>query len=181
MSDPAIGARLNSALDQLLGSQPLPEPATTSVPRSGAHRLATAVVGGHDNQDSQRDHADEREWVVQPTHIEVSSEAWRAIKAMAVVTRAPLGWLIGYAVERALQTGLDEPSFVERVVERGGEARDRAGRRGRQFARLQLISASVWTAFRVLAVDAAVTTARAVGIAIEQLIEARRADAKVER
>lgn len=167
MSDLSAAARIDGALDQPASA----ELATTFDPRSGAHRLATAAVGRRGNQGNHETQPVERAWFVQPTHVEVRPEAWRAIKAMAVATRAPLGEILGFAVERALEHTLNGTPFVERDAERGTDRAREPGRRADQFARLKLISPQVWAAFRMAAVDAAVTTARAVGLAIEQLIE----------
>ncbi len=93
-----------------------------------------------------------------PTHVEVDDEAWSIVKRDAVA--------------RGLTVAAAAGALVAAAVSKGIPAGDMAvGPRPQRFARLFIDDGS-WTAFRAAAVDAAVTTARAVGLVVEA--EARR-------
>lgn len=98
-----------------------------------------------------------------PTHVEVDAGAWAVVKRDAagreLTVAAAVGALVTEAAPKALPT-------LDRV--RGDHA---VGRQAQRYARL-FVDDGTWTTFRAAAVDAAVTTARAVGLVVEA--EARR-------
>ncbi len=174
MSDPYRA--LDERWRELLANEPATEP-TPRAPRDHldeAHRLATSAVGRERNHSNPEPVAAFNvDWVIQPTHVEVDPDAWRAAKAFAVFAGVQLAHVLGMAVEKAVSRGLE----VERTAERFAERGMLSGRRAQHFARLRLVDARVWREFREDAVDADVSTARAVGIAIEQHVAYLRADA----
>lgn len=79
-----------------------------------------------------------------------------------------VGDVVGELVAAAANTGLPAERNSERHPERARET----GRRASRYARLFLPDDDTWPRFRARAVDASVSTARAVGLVVEH--EARR-------
>ena len=108
-------------------------------------------------------YAGQRRTPNRPTHVEVDRDAWAVVKrdatAREVTVAATVGALVTQAVTNSISAG--EPASGDQTH----------GRQAQRYARL-FIDDNTWTAFRTAAVDAAVTTARAVGLVVEA--EARR-------
>lgn len=103
-----------------------------------------------------------------PTHVEVDVRAWTVLKTHAARQGRTVGEAVGDLVARAADAGIP----TERDPERRSERRSSGGRRAERYARLFLPDADVWPSFRVRAIDASVSIARAVGLVVEH--EARR-------
>jgi hypothetical protein len=108
-------------------------------------------------------YAGQRRTPNRPTHVEVDREAWSTVKRSAAARSLTVAAAVGALVAEAATVGIscENPAGTDQVV----------GRQARRYARL-FIEDDKWTAFRAAAVDAAVTTARAVGLVVEA--EARR-------
>lgn len=111
-------------------------------------------------------YAGQRRTPNRPTHVEVEREAWGIVKRDAVARGLTVAAVVGALVTDAVTNGLPA---TERRCEGAGDRP--VGRQAQRFARLFIDDAS-WTAFRAVAVDAAVSIARAIGLVIEA--EARR-------
>jgi hypothetical protein len=110
-----------------------------------------------------------------PTHVEVDDSAWNTLKARAARRGRSLGEFVGDLVAAAAAAGLPPERRSERRTERAlpsGRTTGRVGRRASRYARLFLPDDETWPRFRAQAVDASVSTARAVGLVVEH--EARR-------
>lgn len=94
-----------------------------------------------------------------PTRLAVDAGAWEALKAEAIRRRSSVGYLAGKLVVDAVRH-----NKLPRVGEHRGATQ--------RFARLVLVDAETWTAFRSMAFDAHVTTTRMVGVLVER--EARQ-------
>ena len=109
-------------------------------------------------------YAGQRRTPNRPTHVEVDRGAWSTVKrdaaARSLTVAAAVGALLTEAVTNSIPTG-----------DRGASDDQTVGRQAQRYARL-FVDDATWTAFRAAAVDAAVTTARAVGLVVEA--EARR-------
>lgn len=111
-------------------------------------------------------YAGERRSPGQTSRVAVHPKAWETLKGEALRRRSSVGYLVG-----ALVTG---------AVRHNKLLPDLAGERcaTQRFARLLLVDADTWLAFRSLALDARVTTTRAVGALVE--VEAVRLGWKPE-
>ena len=110
-----------------------------------------------------------------PTHVEVDHGAWAILRARAARRGRSLGEVVGDLVVAAADAGLPPERRSERRTDRALPADGtigRAGRRASRYARLFLPDDEAWPKFRAQAVDASVSTARAVGLVVEH--EARR-------
>lgn len=167
---PSPPPHLTSSLHQsLLSSFPLPSPSPLQPPH--AHRLAVSAGGHRGNHPDARDEGSgtgaaeryfrNRRSPNRPTHVEVDEPAWLAVKAEAARQRLQVGDVVGLLVKTAVEGGLSPQR--PRVSPR----RPSAGRRANRFARLLGVDDETWARFRALAVDARVSTARAVGLVVE--------------
>ena len=95
-----------------------------------------------------------------PTRLAVDSEAWEVLKGEAIRRRTSVGYLAGQLVIDAVRHN------------KLPRARDEGRCATQRFARLVLLDAETWTAFRSMAFDAHVTSTRMVGVLVET--EARR-------
>jgi hypothetical protein len=110
-----------------------------------------------------------------PIHVEVDDGAWATLKAKAARRGRALGEDVGDLVAAAADAGLPPERSSERRTERALPTHGTTGRLGRRasrYARLFLPDDGTWPKFRARAVDASVSTARAVGLVVEH--EARR-------
>jgi hypothetical protein len=109
-------------------------------------------------------YAGQRRTPNRPTHVEVDGDAWSTVKrdatARSLTVAAAIGALVTDAVTNGIPTG-DRDAISDGTV----------GRQAQRYARL-FVDDDTWTAFRAVAVDTAVTTARAIGLVVEA--EARR-------
>lgn len=108
-------------------------------------------------------YADQRRTPNRPTHVEVDGEAWSTVKRNAMARGVTVAAAAGALVTDAVTSGIPPHDPL------GGGAV--VGRQAKRYARL-FVDDDTWRAFRAAAVDAAVTTARAVGLVVEA--EARR-------
>lgn len=107
-----------------------------------------------------------------PTHVEVADDAWRVVKAAALEAQLTVSEAVGRLVAAAAESGVPaEPAVFGSPGSAEGVRERLAGRRAARFARL-FVDDDTWGRFRGTAVDAAVSTARAVGLVVEA--EARR-------
>lgn len=111
-------------------------------------------------------YAGQRRTPNRPTHVEVDREAWATVKRDAVVRGLTVAAAVGALVSDAVANG--SPAARPR---REGAGDRPVGRQAQRFARLFIDDAS-WGAFRSVAVNAAVSIARAIGLVVEA--EARR-------
>jgi hypothetical protein len=102
-------------------------------------------------------YAGQRRTPNRPTHVEVDPGAWAVVKRDAAARGLTVAAAVGALATDAVTSGI--PGH-----ERAGG--DQVGRRAQRYARL-FIDDDTWTAFRAAAVDAAVSTARAVGLVVE--------------
>lgn len=109
-------------------------------------------------------YAGQRRTPNRPTHVEVDGDAWATIKRGATARSLTLAAAVGALVTEAVTNGIP-------AGDRGSGSDQTVGRQAQRYARL-FIEDHMWTTFRAAAVDAAVTTARAVGLVVEA--EARR-------
>jgi hypothetical protein len=96
----------------------------------------------------------------QPTHVEVSLDAWQAIRVRAAARGRTLGHEVGRLVvaEVAHPCNLPQLSYL---------MRGSPGRRANVFARL-VVTKPTWQEFRALALERQVTVARYVGHLVER-------------
>lgn len=169
---PALPPRLISSLQHSLHSPfPLPDPCPLQPP--DAHRLAVSAGGHRGNHPAARDGAEstgaaeryfrDRRSPNRPTHVEVDESAWRVVKAEAARQRLLVGDVVGLLVKTAVDKGLPPQREPQRDPQRPRSQGRRAGR----FARLLGVDDKTWLEFRALAIDAHVSTARAVGLVVE--------------
>ena len=97
-----------------------------------------------------------------PAHVEVDSGAWAVVKSDAVRRRVTVAGAIGRLVADAGARGLTP---AHRALCRPAQPSAR-GRRAQRFTRL-FVDDDAWSAFRVLAIDAHMSTARLLGIVVE--------------
>lgn len=102
-----------------------------------------------------------------PVHVEVDAGAWAVVKSNAVRRRVAIAAAIGQLVADSAERGLTP---AHRALCRPAQPTAR-GRRAQRFARL-FVNDDTWSAFRALAVDAHISTARLLGIVVE--VEAHR-------
>jgi hypothetical protein len=98
-----------------------------------------------------------------PTHVEVDERAWATLKRKAARQGRAVGEVVGDLVAAAADAGIPP----ERTSERRSERAAGGGRRAARYARLFLPDDDTWPRFRARAVDASVSIARAVGLAVE--------------
>jgi uncharacterized protein (DUF1778 family) len=104
--------------------------------------------------------AKDRHRANRPVKVDVDPHAWEVVKRAAIRQRLTVGQFVGELVCRSAHSG---------VKPRRTPAHDVA----RRFARL-VVDDETWAKFRVLAVDAHVSTGRCVGLLVE--LEARRVE-----
>jgi hypothetical protein len=97
-----------------------------------------------------------------PTHVEVDDVAWAAVKQAAIRRGTTVAAAVGDLVANASRASLVATLIIDRTS---------TGRRAQRFARL-FIDDEAWFAFRAMCDEAAVTTARGVGLVVER--EARK-------
>lgn len=95
-----------------------------------------------------------------PTRVAVDAGAWEVLKGEAIRRRSSVGYLVARPIVDAVR--LNKLPCVP--------ADDRCVTQ--HFARLVRLDVETWTAFRLMAFDARVTTTRLVGVLVER--EARR-------
>jgi hypothetical protein len=109
-------------------------------------------------------YAGQRRTPNRPTHVEVDAEAWAVVKRDATARSLTVAAAVGALLTEAVTGGIP-------TRHHGASDDQTVGRQAQRYARL-IVDDATWTAFRAAAVDAAVTTARAVGLVVEA--EARR-------
>jgi len=115
--------------------------------------------------------AEARRTAQRPTHVDVDSEAWKAVRQLAVHRGIAVGRLVGEVVVREAQRlGGGGAPLSELSGRRGPSG---AGRRAQRFARLE-VNLGPWTTVRVGAIAANITLARYVGLLVESSSDASR-------
>lgn len=102
-----------------------------------------------------------------PAHVQVDASAWAVVKSNAVRRRIAVAEAVAQLVIEAIEHGV-RPQH--RALFRPEQPSVR-GRRAQRFARL-FVDDETWCAFRSLAIDSGVTTARLLGVVVE--VEAHR-------
>ncbi|MGQ0824113.1 MAG: hypothetical protein ACT4OX_03600 [Actinomycetota bacterium] len=102
--------------------------------------------------------AEDRHRANRPVKVDVDPHAWEVVKREAIRRRLTVGQAVGELVCRSAHSGIRPRRSPARNVVR-------------RFARL-VVDDGAWAEFRVLALDARVSTGRCVGLLVE--LEARR-------
>lgn len=152
------------ARERYLALRQLPEAReAAAVAERRAERADASLRRLQERLDAGGRYAGQRRTPNRPTHVEVDGEAWSTVKRDAAARSLTVAAAVGALVTEAVTNGIplsDRPCDDQLV-----------GRQAQRYSRL-FIDDGKWTAFRTTAVDAAVTTARAVGLVVEA--EARR-------
>jgi len=94
-----------------------------------------------------------------PVHVEVDPEAWDTVKRDAMLRQVFVGRAVAALVSSSVDDGIPAAG---RAATRAGQT----GRRARRFARL-FLDDDTWARLRARALDADVTSARAIGLVVE--------------
>lgn len=129
-----------------------------------AERADAALRRLQDRLDVGGRYAGQRRTPNRPTHVEVDGEAWATVKRDATARSLTVAAAVGALLTDAVTSGIP-------ACDRDAGGDQTVGRQAQRYARL-FVDDDTWTAFRAAVVDAAVTTARAVGLVVEA--EARR-------